>query len=132
MHYDESMIQLGDLNLGDRVECYFNLHEHLYSVRALSGRHKGLVVAHTREIRLSNVTLVVQKAGRERVRREKRKTVHAFVRGTWETFVSDQGLGVTYNPYLHESFVMRETGEPIYKADALVGIVEGMRAYLYV
>lgn len=126
------MIQMGDLKPGDRVEVYFNLHKNMFSVRALEGRHKGLVVAHASAVSLSNVTFSVRKAGRDKVIREKRKNVHAFVRGTWETFVADEGVGVTYNPYLYESFVIRETGEPIYKAKGLRGVVEGLRAYMFV
>jgi hypothetical protein len=84
---------------------------------------------------LNNVTFAVQPAGREKVRQEKRKNVHAFVRGdmTWiaspmeslEDYTLDnmarQGYNrVTYNPYKHESFVVVNTGEPIYKATQVV------------
>jgi hypothetical protein len=115
------------MNPGDRVECYFNLHKNLYSVRV-----GGLVVAHTREIQLSSVTLAVQRAGRERVLREKRKNVHAFVRGVWDPTAECGEQEVTYNPYLHESFVLRETGDPVFGVDFLVGVMEVSRPRLFV
>tara|TARA_R110000851_G_scaffold331869_1_gene506771 strand:- start:153 stop:545 length:393 start_codon:yes stop_codon:yes gene_type:complete len=60
-----------------RVEVYWNLHKKCWSVR-----HKGKVIAHQQAVDLKDVTWVVQPAGNARVRREKRKNVHAFARGT--------------------------------------------------
>jgi hypothetical protein len=91
------------------VDCYYNLHKHCLSVR-----HKGLVVRHADEIVLDNVKFVVSQAGRERVLREQRKCVHAFVRGeiletTLEKLIGfeelNQGTIVKYNPYKYNSFV---------------------------
>jgi hypothetical protein len=67
----------------------------------------------------------VQPAGRERVLKQKRKNVHAYVAGDlvesfWFTepscriFKSKQI--VTYNPYKHKTFVDRRTGEPVTEA----------------
>ena len=64
-----------------RVEVYWNLHKRLFSVRALEGENKGRVIDHAYGVRLSDATFVSQPAGRERVRREGVKNVHAFVRG---------------------------------------------------
>ena len=58
-----------------KVEVYWNLRKKYWSVR-----HKGKVIKHTRCIRLRDVQWVVQPAGKERVRRENRKNVHAFAR----------------------------------------------------
>jgi hypothetical protein len=113
-----------------RVEVYFKLHTGLWSVRALDGWRSGRVIGHASKVLISDATFVVQPAGREKVRREKRKHVHAFVRGTligalWENAVEfpepmpwtsgDEGyarvarkrLGVevTYNPYKDDTFV---------------------------
>ena len=97
-----------------RVEVYWNLHKHLFSVRALEGEHKGRVIDHSYGVRLSNATFVSQPAGRERVRREGKKNVHAFVRGHLEFYdtqgwcpgwstISAHRTNVTYNPvsYTH-------------------------------
>jgi hypothetical protein len=89
-----------------RVEVYRNLHKNCYSVRALSGENKGRVVNHVQAIILKDATFVVQPAGRDRVLREQRKNVHAFVRGT----ITDQpvvhGLSVRYDPYLNDAFIV--------------------------
>jgi hypothetical protein len=118
------------------VEVYRNLHKDCWSVRDSKTR---LVISHVDEIHLHNATLVVQPAGRERVLREKRKNVHAFIKGTqvpliggvpvccsWYGFDLTGALyrrpcisysGVIYNPYRNESFVLQDTGEPITHAD---------------
>lgn len=52
---------------------------------------------------------------RERVLRERRKNVHAFLRGTPTTDAPPEGEPgrVTYNPYTSGSFVVVGTNEPI-------------------
>lgn len=107
-----------------RSETYFNLHDHCFSMR-----QKGLVVLHADNIYMEDVTFAVQEAGREKVREEGRKNVHAYVRGTYlahdlSNEVCDQikeGMREAYyNPYKTETFVDRETGEPIYEADIVL------------
>ena len=106
------------------VEVYRNLHKDCWSVRDSKTR---LVINHVDYIHLHNATLVVQPAGREKVLREKRKNVHAFIKGTqvpvecwWGSRFSlflVRVRGVIYNPYRNESFVLQDTGEPITHAD---------------
>ncbi len=88
-----------------RVECYFNLHKHVFSVRALEGPDKGKVILHASNVLLKDVSFVVQKAGREKVLRTGQKNVHAFVRGTLvvndsvlEASAFNEGEPVYYNP----------------------------------
>jgi len=86
-----------------KVEIYYNLHRHCLSIR-----HKGLVVRHADEVVLDNVKFVVSQAGRRRVLEEKRKNVHAFVRGEASAsndFDSEYGVVDKYNPYKYNSFV---------------------------
>lgn len=102
-----------------KVEVYFNLHKKCLSVRSLEGHDKGRVIAHVDAINLFDATFAVQPAGRDKVRREGRKNVHAFVRGKWcDTVAGDalEAVGVTYNPYKYESFVNRADESPIYRA----------------
>ena len=98
-----------------RVEVYWNLHKHLFSVRALEGPNKGRVISHSHGITLTDVKFAVQPAGRERVRREGKKNVHAFVRGRIansgfedcrEDFSDEK---ITYNPYIYDTFVNAKT-----------------------
>ena len=108
-----------------RVEVYWNLHKHLFSVRALEGPNKGRVISHSHGISLTDVKFAVQPAGRERVRREGKKNVHAFVRGRIansgfedcrENFSDEK---ITYNPYIYDTFVNAKTKEPIFKTDCV-------------
>ena len=61
-----------------RVQVYFNLHKRLFSVVDMS---TGRVVEHTDQIVIDSPAFVVQKAGHERAVRERRRNVHAYVRG---------------------------------------------------
>lgn len=113
-----------------RVEAYWNLHK-----ECISFRERGGKVQHAESLQLENVKFAVQPAGREKVLREKRKNVHAFVRG--EVMSVGQGIPpqgkwvrVTYNPYLYDSFVIAETGEPIY--EARIAVIEDKRIYIWV
>ena len=109
--------------LGKYCEVYFNLHKRLFSVR-----RKGLVVAHARNVKVVDPKFVVQPAGRARVLREKKKNVHAFVRGyVTHTCDDEKCLGgdnwsglvvnVTYNPYRQGYFYVKETGQQVASAD---------------
>ena len=100
--------------LNKDVEVYYNLHK-----KCLSVRKRGLVVDHVNSILLKNARFVVQPAGRKRVLKEKRKNVHAFVRGERVAVASFDGKSerITYNPYKYKSFVSIETGKPVFKKD---------------
>jgi hypothetical protein len=57
---------------------------------------------------LKNCTFKVSASGRERVRREKKKNVHAWIQGEKIeslSVIDCRIREVTYNPYKHESFV---------------------------
>lgn len=64
-----------------RVFVYYNLHTNLWSVRSMSGETKGKVIAHARELMVSEAKGRVQQAGRLRVLRERVKNVHAGIVG---------------------------------------------------
>ena len=93
-----------------RVEVYWNLRRHLWSVRCTK---TGRVINHSKYLRLKDVTWVVQPGGRARVLEQQRKNVHAFARGTlvqdmstWSSFSNWDGVrSIKYNPYKHTSFV---------------------------
>ena len=61
-----------------RVQVYRNLNNGLISIQDLS---TGLVLGHASAIDLQEATFIVREAGRQQVIKEKRKNVHAFVRG---------------------------------------------------
>jgi hypothetical protein len=116
--------------LGKRVYVYYNLHTHTWSVK-LGDR----VVLHTDYIKLSNVEFRVRVGGREKVRREGSKNVHAFVIGNIVDYslpgemIPEPTLAVevTYNPYRFDNFVVKTTEEELFKADE----VEMIRRKVY-
>lgn len=100
-----------------RVFVHWNLHRDCYSVKdARSGR----VIGYADDLVVEVAKFVVQPAGRDKTRREKRKNVHAGVRGLLSGKIGSRvGTLVTYNPYLHDSFVTRKD-QPIYAAKTVV------------
>ena len=93
------------INQNKPVDVYRNLHNDCWSVR-----QNARVVCHVDYITLRDCKYIVQPAGRRRVLIERRKNVHAFVRGyvcsprdsDWTPpFSWDY---VKYNPYKAGSF----------------------------
>ena len=109
---------------GKRVKVYFNLHKNLYSVVCTKTMR---VIAHTNKICLENVKFSVGEKSRQRVIREGRKNVHAFVYGnvtdSFKDVDSDSKL-VTYNPYKYDSFIIKTSEKPVYEAKNVVMICE--------
>ena len=94
------------------VEVYRNLHmtkSVYYSIR-----QNGLVVGHARRFVLSSCKFVVREKGRLRTIKEKRKNVHAFVRGRYLDFDAapiylnrfETCCTLSYNPYEDETFIL--------------------------
>ena len=86
-----------------KVSVYWNLHKQCFSLK-----QGGLVVGHVQTmLMLRDVDFIVNANGRDRVRRERRKNVHAYVRGYVD--LADEGITdarpVTYNPYVDNTFV---------------------------
>lgn len=88
-----------------RVQVYRNLHKKCYSVRS---KATGRVIAHVDEINLKKVRFIVQEGGRQRVIREGRKNVHAFIEGEilLGIFPVGQLQKIHYNPYKYDSFML--------------------------
>jgi len=106
--------------IGKRVMVYYNLHKHTFSVT-----YKSKVILHADFVKLGDVEFRVRPGGKDRVRAEKSKNVHAFVIGDLLDYcehpckeIPSQTSDniITYNPYKHDSFVYKKGGEPIYSA----------------
>jgi len=120
-------------------DVYFNLHKKVFSLKS---RYLNRVVSHSDEVLMEDVQFKVSEAGRQRVLREKRKNVHAFVRGELvchyspqnqrmvqpETLI-EQGVELTYNPYKYSTFVIKSTGEPVYSASKV--LLKGKKIYAF-
>jgi hypothetical protein len=101
-----------------KVKVYRNLHKQCWSVK-----HKQKVIARKYILTLSNATFKVSQTGRNRVLKEKKKNVHAFVCGELVEVWSEEfgvAVEVTYNPYKYDSFVVKATGEVIVSADYVI------------
>ena len=118
-----SMIQTDDYDLqvtlvdpSRKIEVYRNLHKKCWSVR-----QAGLVKFHCHRVNLKQCSFVVQPAGHAKVIREKKKNVHAFVRGYLcnderQTITSFCWDDIYYNPYKADTFTTFEH-EPVHTAD---------------
>lgn len=103
-----------------KVFVYYNLHKHLWSIKALEGANKGKVIGHRQYVSLVEAVPKVSEAGRQRVLREKRKNVHAGIVGhinedaTLEHYMDNltlNGYHVSYNPYKADGFVYTDAIE---------------------
>jgi hypothetical protein len=112
--------QFDSVFLGKRVMVYYNLHKHTFSVT-----YQGRVILHADYVKLGDVEFRVRQGGKEKVRAEKSKNVHAFVIGDLLDYCQypcdnipnpSSDKVVTYNPYKHDSFVYKSTEEPVFKA----------------
>jgi len=106
--------------IGEKVMVYYNLNKHTFSVK------KGeIVVLHADYVKLKDVEFRVRKGGKERTRFESRKNVHAFVIGKLVDYcqypcdeIPEEPAGnvITYNPYKYDSFVYKDSEEPVFNA----------------
>jgi len=101
------------------VKVYRNLHKGCWSVK-----QNGLVKAHSDDITLFDCEFLVNQNNRLKVIREKRKNVHAFVKGILSKYCDKHDhsrwgevKSISYNPYKGDSFYDLETNESIYEAD---------------
>lgn len=109
---DRSLVQ------GQQVKIYFNLHTQLFSIKDCG---TGLVVAHGNGIMVEDIEFRVHQAGRERVLREKKKNVHAFVIGKYVGTAPEEVMSIPmrdayYNPYKQDSFTDSKTDRKLSKA----------------
>ena len=114
------------------VYVYKNLHKDCWSIK-----QHGLVKAHIPQgesIGLWDCYFHVDMKGREKVLREKRKNVHAFVKGYLqdaENVNTDRpATEVTYNPYKYETFVDKNTEKFVYYADEVLLSHNQVTAYI--
>jgi hypothetical protein len=94
-----------------RVFVYRNLRTGTWSVKSL---RTGRVILHDNKVNLENCVLKVSQRGKEKVREQRQKNVHAGVVGdlvTWGKMPPKEYQYVTpmtYNPYRYDRFVVPE------------------------
>ncbi|EWG09342.1 hypothetical protein [Cytobacillus firmus] len=103
------------------VDVYRNLHTNNgYSIRCSKS---GLVLSHCSTVKLRNARFIVSKSGRQKTIQEKRKRVHAYIRGELvgiNELVPDDFLQVHYNPYHTPLFTIAESDKPVYEAEEVI------------
>lgn len=95
--------------IGERVGVYWNSSKCVFSVI-----QKGKVIAHVCDLIMEGCYPVIWQSGQNKTRREKKKTVHAFVNGrVSQTEIHHEvraayllcGNKIRYNPYKDDNFV---------------------------
>ncbi len=122
---------MSSLVAGAKVEVHYNLHKGCLSVRS---RERGARVEYAHAVVLQDAVFAVQPAGVRRARASGQKNVHAFVRGvlvyispTTGDAAADadavsgsvmraEGAAITYDPFVHDSFVYVDSGDPVVEA----------------
>lgn len=114
MYFSLAMLPLNQI-----VRIYFNLHKKKLSVQTkVNGRWK--VVAHVEGAYVRNAQFKVSEAGRQRVLKQKKKNVHAFIIGTLVSGIQSNKyfLSVRYNPYEMDQFQCQ--GSNIFRAEEVL------------
>ncbi|HEY9816847.1 MAG TPA: hypothetical protein V6D20_13770 [Candidatus Obscuribacterales bacterium] len=106
----------------ENVQVYRNLHRKCLSIRHSKSRK---VIFHDDKVILHLPRFKVSEAGRQRVLREKRKNVHAYVQGNYSVLdrvparLHDTAywIPVFYNPYRVAQFTEHYSGKPVWNAE---------------
>ena len=116
-----------------RVDVYFNLRKRVFSIR-----HRRKVIEHAACVVIRDPAFVVSEKGRQRVLKEKRKNIHACVRGElvysgemcrWLPRLPNKAH---YNPYAAPNFPDCATRSPVNRAGyALLFINQGKPSIEY-
>ena len=113
------------------IRIYKNLHKNCYSIQEkINGYWK--VIEYSNNILIKNCMFKVYESGRQRVIKEKRKNVHAYVYGEKVNKNIDISnlIIISYNPYISDTFYIKETKEKIYKANYILLKEDGIYAKL--
>lgn len=119
------------IDLKKPIYVYRNLHKEgiWYSVK-----QGNLVVAHAQLMVMGDCEFIVNEKGRQRVLKEKRKNLHAYIKGYYTT----SGMGTTaakndlpamieYNPYFNKTFMCSNlTVKPYSVKSAMVVILSSV------
>lgn len=114
------------IELGERVRVHWHLREQAWSVSKkgpngwrVDRTEDGTQILYTKVV-LKDVTFHVSENGRQRVLREQRKNVHAWMEGEIlsaslleDTASVPCGVQIKYNPYKWDSFYTDEYNDAI-------------------
>jgi hypothetical protein len=97
-----------------KAKCYRNLNKPGVTWSVINST-TGLVDQYANTVILKNVQFKVSKSGQARVRKEKRKNVHAFVMGDIIAELPENTniFHATYNPYKDDGFHLKDGGSTL-------------------
>lgn len=112
------------------VRVYRNLTKNCWSVQHKLPGKGWRLLKHCDLISLKNVTTKVYESGRQRVIKEGKKYVHAYIEGEMWEYHLRRGFRVVYNPYSSGSFhykgcAIREPGLTFNGADRVTLDING-------
>ena len=112
--------------INNKVEVYRNLRTGEVSVR-YNKKPRNVVDSNCRHLFIKEAEFVVQEGIRQKVLKNKQKAVHAFIKGIATNFddinISNKSkIEVTYNPYFHDKFIIKDTNEKLLNKDYIVEI----------
>jgi hypothetical protein len=116
----ESFKDRPEPSAGVRVRVYRNLLRPSYfSIMAMTGECKNLVLGHARAVHLQNVRLITSEVTRAKVIKNKSRVVHAYADGFYQRasdtlpqdFSLDGTRQVTYQPFVRQHFFDRDEPE---------------------
>jgi hypothetical protein len=97
-----------------------NLNNGLFSVKAMQGEHKNLVLVYFDSIKLKEPSFCVNHNKWEKVVEEGVRDVCAYVTGVWRPDADDDAdLPVSYNPFRCKHFTVN--GDPVGMASFFKG-----------
>ena len=121
----------------DIVDVYRNLNKpSFFSIRQVKNEFKGKVSGYANIIVIENPMIKISEASRLRVLRDKRKNVHAYIRGELHSAYNGNVQlstlqSITYNPYKMGSFYFCDSNEEVGPNDLLrYAILYGSNVYL--
>jgi len=104
---------LDHIDTAVKVRVYRNL-----TWKCLSVQQNGIVKCHADNVVLRDFKMIVNPAGREKVRTEKQKNVHSFIEGyvidsteAWKNKINFNWSECYYNPYKTDFWMECETGQ---------------------
>lgn len=98
------------------MKVYFNSKRRLFSLVDKK------LIAHSACVKLKSAKFVVSESGRQRVLRERRKNVHAFIVGELTDWVPPMEDSIYYNPYKTSHFMC--DGKPILSAPFVLCVIK--------
>ena len=125
-------------NTDKGYKIYFNLHKKVFSILGWDADKKGWRLQfHSSNVVAEGIKFKVHETGRQRVIKEKRKNVHAFIladivrpyptyRDMYERWIAEdidklvQYQFATYNPYKYDSFVNKDTEEKLTSCNKVI------------